>query len=509
MKKTFDQELNQFHYLIEEQVNARTRELVKESKLLKKEIAEFKSTEEIYRQLIEMANDAIFIADAETGIIIGANQRASTLLHLPADKIIGMHQSELHPAEEVERYKNIFMEHIKYGKAITDDMFVVRRDGSRTPVEISTSITEFKGKKIIQGIFKDVTERKSIEMKLKKSEEKFRAYYEKAPMGYQSLNKNGCLIDVNEAWLESMQYSRAEVLGKSFACFLAPGYVERFRSKFPCFKTEGEIHGVEFKMVCKDGSLLTMSVSGQIAFDSNGNFIRTHCILNDITEYRKLEREVLEIEDAERKRIASELHDGLGQILTSIAYKSEALRCTFENESDYISKETAAITSDINTASEELALVLKGISPVEPDGKGFAAALEELAVYICRTFNVQCDIRCEIEISDQNKTVISHLYRIVQESVTNAVKHSKCDQIEISLTKKGEKIELSVNDNGTGIPSSSKTTGMGLKIMKYRAGLIGASLNVQSKAGTGTSMKCTFVDTLSEKEYDRCHQERK
>ncbi len=495
MKKTLDQELNQFHYLIEEQVNARTQELLKENRLLKKEIYEFRSTEEIYRQLIVMANDAIFVADAENGIIIGANQKASILLGLPVEKIIGMHQSQLHPKEDAERYTGIFRDHIESGEAITDDVFIIRSNGSRIPVEISASVTEFKGRKVIQGIFRDVTERWRIEKLLKKSEEKFRAYYEKAPLAYQSLDENGCLIHVNVAWLNIMQYSHAEVLGESIANFLAPEYVELFRKKFPCFKQEGEIQGLEFKMVRKDGLVLTMSVTGQIGYDNEGNFIRTHCILNNITECRKLEKEALEIEDRERKRIACELHDGLGQLLTSLAYKSEALQYELEEESVNKSEDAASITSDINKAKEEVDRILKGISPVDPDEKGFVAALENLAYSTKVNFRISCNFRYEAEISINDSAVISHLYRIAQEAVTNAVKHSRCRNIDIILQKERDGKSLMIKDDGVGIPLSGNRDGMGLKIMKYRAALIGASLDIQSDAGTETSIKCSVVDT--------------
>ncbi|MBI5185669.1 MAG: PAS domain S-box protein, partial [Nitrospinae bacterium] len=122
-----------------------------------------------YRSLIETANDAIFVADADTGIISGANRKAGELLGLPVDKIVGMHQSGLPPKEEAERYKEIFQEHIRTGRAITADLFVRRGDGGKIPVDISASVCELAGKKVIQGIFHDITERRKREEKIKHS----------------------------------------------------------------------------------------------------------------------------------------------------------------------------------------------------------------------------------------------------------------------------------------------------------------------------------------------------
>jgi len=125
-----------------------------------------RESEEKYHRLMENANDAIFVADAETGIIIDVNKRAEQMIGLPAEKIIGMHQTLLHPPEEAEHYKKTFEDHINTGRAISKDLFVFNKVGRRIPVEISASITEVKGRRIIQGIFRDITERKKAEEKL-------------------------------------------------------------------------------------------------------------------------------------------------------------------------------------------------------------------------------------------------------------------------------------------------------------------------------------------------------
>jgi two-component system cell cycle sensor histidine kinase/response regulator CckA len=123
-------------------------------------------SEEKYRRLIETASDAIFIADASTGVIIDVNRRAEELLGLPSEKIIGMHQTHLHPKEEAERYQKMFIEHARSEGTITEDLFVCHKDGRKIPVEISASVTEVGGKKIVQGIFRDITERKKMEGEL-------------------------------------------------------------------------------------------------------------------------------------------------------------------------------------------------------------------------------------------------------------------------------------------------------------------------------------------------------
>jgi len=140
------------------------KELVQErmmelSESLEKHIIKYTHLEEKYHKLIETANDAIFIADVKTGIILYANKRAEELMDMPAEKIVGMHQKQLHPADKAEKYKKLFSDHIRRGEAISEEVFVCRKDGHCIPVEISASVIEWDGKKVIQGIFRDITER--------------------------------------------------------------------------------------------------------------------------------------------------------------------------------------------------------------------------------------------------------------------------------------------------------------------------------------------------------------
>jgi PAS domain S-box-containing protein len=143
---------------------------------------------------------------------------------------------------------------------------------------------------------------------LKDSEERFKMLFEKAPIGYQSLDENGRFIEVNETWLNLLGYSREEVIGKWFGDFLAPQFVEPFRERFPLFKELGKIHS-EFEMVKKDGSLIVSSFEGLIGYTLAHEFKQTHCVLSDITEKVKAEKALKESE--EKYKLLHE-HAGVG-----------------------------------------------------------------------------------------------------------------------------------------------------------------------------------------------------
>ena len=134
-----------------------------------------------------------------------------------------------------------------------------------------------------QELQKELNERKLTEKALKESEERFYLLFNKAPLGYQSLDFDGCFIEVNQQWLETLGYKREEVIGKWFGEFLSPEYQDGFRQRFPILKSQGQIHS-EFEMVHKDGSKIFVTYEGKVAYDLNGEFKQTYCILQDITE---------------------------------------------------------------------------------------------------------------------------------------------------------------------------------------------------------------------------------
>ena len=130
---------------------------------------------------------------------------------------------------------------------------------------------------------------------LRIDQERLRRLYENAPLAYQSLDADGCFLDVNPAWLSMMGYARREVIGKWFGDFLGPRDREAFRHRFPCFKRDGAITGVEFEMLCKDGATVTVVFNGRIGYNVNGSFRQTHCIMQDVTDRKRIEKELADL----------------------------------------------------------------------------------------------------------------------------------------------------------------------------------------------------------------------
>ena len=175
----------------------------------------------------------------------------------------------------------------------------------RTMLKLKESATAHKLDR--QGLEKKVTDQtaalqeelrrsREISQLLTESENRFRALFEKAPLSYQSLDINGHFIEVNEAWLETLGYTREEVVGRWFGDFLAPEYVEAFRTRFPIFLAQGKIHS-EFYMIHKDGSRRFIAFDGRIGLKQDGSFKQTHCICTDATKRRQDEDKLKESEE--------------------------------------------------------------------------------------------------------------------------------------------------------------------------------------------------------------------
>lgn len=134
----------------------------------------------------------------------------------------------------------------------------------------------------------------------KNGEKYFESLFENAPLGYQSLDENGNFLEVNEAWCKTLGYEKNEVIGRNFAEFIHPDFKEHFKKNFPQFKKLGQILGVEFEMIKKDGTEIIVSINGKIGYHPNQTFKQTHCLLHDITERKDIEEALRESEEFNR-----------------------------------------------------------------------------------------------------------------------------------------------------------------------------------------------------------------
>jgi signal transduction histidine kinase len=216
---------------------------------------------------------------------------------------------------------------------------------------------------------------------------------------------------------------------------------------------------------------------------------------NEITARKKVEKAIIEVEERERRRIGHDLHDDLGQRLTGISFKTQGLENRLRKKFIPEAEDASRITSLIDTAKEQVKYLSRGLAPmVEKNDGNLILVLKELVSNIKNIYKIPCVLKCDKTISVTDKTLLRQLYRIAQEAANNAVKHAKPDSIEICLTKDHDEITMTIKDDGSGIALPVRNNGMGLEIMKYRAGMINASLIIRQDILKGTIVTCIFSE---------------
>ena len=212
----------------------------------------------------------------------------------------------------------------------------------------------------------------------------------------------------------------------------------------------------------------------------------------EIAARRRLEREILEISEREQQRIGRDLHDDLGQRLVGISYLSQALANQLEALGSTEAAHAAKITGLLKDALSLTRSLARGLHPVALKSGGLVAALNDLAERTAEIFRIECKFDGPESEPLLAPSAATHLYRIAQEAVTNAVNHGKASRITITLSGGGSAACLmTVLDNGSGMPQPNpRHKGMGLRIMRYRADVIGATLTFENPPPGGTLINC-------------------
>ena len=213
-------------------------------------------------------------------------------------------------------------------------------------------------------------------------------------------------------------------------------------------------------------------------------------VLATAIERRGLEEELLNISSREQRHIGQDLHDGLCQQLVGIEFRNSVLVQQLQ-DAPAAQAEAAKIGESIRDVTRQARSLARGLSPVQIEANGLMAALDALTANAAKLFCLSCSFECPRAVLVENPMVATHLYRIAQEAIGNAIKHAQAKSIVLSLKQSDGDLTLTVKDNGHGFERGSRVTEvMGLRIMEYRADMIGAMLRVDSTIGKGTTVAC-------------------
>ena len=259
-------------------------------------------------------------------------------------------------------------------------------------------------------------------------------------------------------------------------------------------------YNLEYRIIRPDGALRWIRDRAFPIRDSAGQVTRIVGIAEDVTDRRRMEREILEISDREQARIGQDLHDGLCQQLVSLGFDNHALEQQLVARALPEAASAEKMGQVLDDAITEARALARGLFPVQLEADGLSLALQQLAAGVSARARVNCRLECPQPVSVPDNTVATHLYRIAQEAVNNAVKHSQAGSILIQLKSEYDRIELKISDDGLGMGRGTdagasapdrSTGGMGLHIMSYRAQVIGGALSIEPAPEHGTIISCS------------------
>jgi PAS domain S-box-containing protein len=469
-----------------------------------RDVSERKAAEESVRfqaHLLNTVEQSVIATDLD-GKVIFWNYFAEKLYGWTAEETMGRSIMELTTPNIMVEQASEIMSLLRQGRSWSGKFLVRRRDGTTFPAQVFNSpIQDGQGNLIgVVGVSIDITERNQAEQALFKSEEHLRLLIESASdYAIFTINKDNLIDSWNTGAEHTFGWKENEIIGKSGEILFTPEDRERDvpEKEIKCASETGKAEDERWH-IRKDGSRFYASGVMQPLRDGGiHGFVK---ICRDQTEKIEAEKILLNKEtlqkligaqEDERKRIARDLHDHLGQGLTALRLKLEAVRKMSENDGSLCAKidETQLIAKHIDADVDFLAWELR---PAALDDLGLVASLEN---YV-REWSHYSGVTAEFHASKSKKMrlapeVETNLYRITQEALHNTYKHAKAKSASVVLEKRDNLIVLIIEDDGKGFNPQAKknlSNGLGLIGMEERSALVGGTFEIESAPKQGTTI---------------------
>jgi PAS domain S-box-containing protein len=459
-----------------------------------------------YRALVEQLPAVIFMAYLDRGI-------GEAYVSPQIESALGFSQKEwledpvlwyqqIHP-EDKSRWSVEAAEMFLTGEPLRSAYRVLARDGHVIWFHCEAKMIRRPDGTpwFLHGIAFDITELKHTEAALEQERSMVSAILDTVGALVIVLDRDGRVIRFNRACEQMTGRSVEQARNLSvWDLFLVPEEKSQFTALLQrVFENQSR---TEYESSCVDRNGSRRTISWSAAILPEAKQTPTYVIASgiDISERKRLEKTVLEISEREQRRIGQDLHDGLGQHLTGIAFMTKVQEQRLAERKIPEAEDATRIVQLVNDAILKTRELSRGLLPVVSEARGLMSALRLFAEEISDLFAVNCCFECEQAVLIHDDATATHLYRIAQEAVNNAIKHGHAANISIRLGRGETEGTLAVRDDGAGIDRTpAPHAGVGLHIMNYRAGMIGGTLDIRREQPRGTSVTCRFpVPTRTE-----------
>ncbi len=452
-----------------------------------------------YRALVEQIPAVVFMAYLD-------ERMGETYVSPQIEAVLGFTQEEwlqdpvrwyqqVHP-DDKQRWSVEAAQLFLSGEPLRSSYRVLARDGRVIWFHCEAKMIRREDGRpwFIHGVGFDITHLKKTEEALQHERNVASAILDTVGALVVVLDPAGRIMRFNRACEQTTGYTFEEVRYKYlWELFTQTDEADRVRAIFERMRAGQVQNEYEGHWVTRDGSRRVISWSGTALPDDHGTPAYIIATGMDITERKRLEQAVLEISVREQRRIGQDLHDGLGQHLTGIAFMSKVQEQKLAEKGLPDAVDAAKIVRLVNQAIEKTRELSRGLLPVLSESRGLMSALQQWAGEVQDLFGISCTFLCMEPVLIHDDSVATHLYHITQEAVNNAIKHGKARHLVIALGAAGGRGALTVSDDGSGIqklPGAGK--GMGLHIMNYRAKMIGGVLEIKPGKPHGTVVSCVF-----------------
>jgi len=452
-----------------------------------------------YRALLEQIPAVVFMAYLDRGV-------SEAYVSPEIEAALGYSREEwledpvrwyehIHP-EDKDRWSMEAATMFLSGKPLRSSYRVIARDGRVVWFHCDARMVRKPDGQpwFIHGVAFDISDLKHTEKALQQERNFASAVLETVGALVTVLDPEGRIVQFNRACELTTGYSLDEVRGKCiWDFFLLPEEVVRFKQMFSLITFDELPQDFQTHWVTRHGAQRLIAWSSTMLPGSDGTPSYIIATGIDITEREQLERALLNISAREQRRIGQDLHDGLGQHLTGIAFMAKVHEEKLAEKQISDAADAAKIVRLVNEAIHKTRELARGLLPVVSDAHGLMSALQLWAAEVEDLFGIRCRFECETAVLIHDDGMATHLYHIAQEAVNNALKHGRAHNILIRLSAENRWGTLLIADDGVGIAEPRENTqGMGLHIMSYRAGVIGGRLEIKPDTGGGTAISCLF-----------------
>jgi two-component system, NarL family, sensor histidine kinase UhpB len=333
---------------------------------------------------------------------------------------------------------------------------------------------------------------RAVATRLRSNERKLRALFETSNVGIVLTDMNRRYVNFNETFRRFTGYRAYELRALGYRTLTAERDWVATDEQLEVAKRTGQFGPYEKMYIRKDGNPIPLRFNGALFTDDDGqDYLWT--IVDDITDRHELEMALLNSISAEQQRLGRDLHDGLGQELSGISLLAAAIALSIKKSGRPEAAELENLADLSARAVANCRALAHGLSPVTFAGGGLKEVLNETVALLRNSFGI--DARCEVIDAAPIRlepNALDNLFRISQEAISNARRHGHAGSIKVTLESLPTSIRLGIQDNGIGMPQPPPTTGMGLKIMQFRAATIGARLSIGpgDHGGTLVSVEC-------------------